>query len=125
MVVAGNFDAEVGQVATMRQLSASEYQVTITGTELALVRNALCEAERFSCFGIEVLGDVDNTRDAEPPENGRLRREIEALARRIASLRSLRRTMAEVDGRGEPAPKQVAGLDRLSSGAALDVMRCC
>jgi hypothetical protein len=125
MVVAGNFDAEVGQVATMRQLSASEYQVTISRTELALMRNALCEAERLSCFGIEVLADVDNTRDAEPSENGRLRREIEALATRIASLRLLQRTMAEVDGRGEAAPRQLADLDRLSSGAALDVARCC
>jgi hypothetical protein len=101
MVMTGNFDAEVGQVATVRRLTASEYQVTITGTELALVRNALREAERFSSFGVEVLGDVDNSRHAEPSENGRLRREREALATRVASLRSLQRTMAMVDRRGE------------------------
>ena len=125
MVVAGNFDAEVGQVATMRQLTASEYQVTVTGTELALLRSALRETERFSSFGIDVLGDVDSTRDAEPSENGRLRREIEALATRIALLRSLQGTLAEVDRRGEPAPMQAADPDQLSSGAALDIMRCC
>lgn len=112
-------------MATMRELTAAGYQVTITGPELALVRNALHEAERFSRFGIEVLGDVDNTRDAEPSENGRLRRENEALATRVASLRSLQRTMAEVDRCGESAPKQVADLDQLGSGAALDIMRCC
>jgi hypothetical protein len=78
-----HFEAEVGQVATVRQLTASEYQVTITGTELALVRNALHEAERFSSFGV------------------RLWREIESLATRVASLRSLQRMMAEVDRRGE------------------------
>lgn len=125
MDVARHFDAEVGQVATVKQLTASGYQVTITGTELAFVRNALREAERFSSFGIEVLGDVDNTWDAEPSENARLRREIEALARRRALLRSLQRTMAGIDPCGESAPKQVAALDQLGSRAALDFMRCC
>ncbi len=112
-------------MATVKQLTASGYQFTITGTELALVRNALREAERFSSFGIEVLGDVDNTWDAEPSENGRLRREIEALATRIALLRSLQRTMAGTDPCGESAPRQVADLDQLGSGAAPDIMRCC
>lgn len=125
MDVAGHFDAEVWQVATVRERTAAGYQVTITGTELALVRNALQEAERFSRFGIEVLGDVDNTRDAEPSQNERLSRENEAVATRVASLRSLQRTMAEVDRCGESAPKQVADLDQLSSGAAPDIMRCC
>lgn len=105
--VTGNLDAEVGQVAAVKQRSASEYQVTFTGTELALVRSALREAECFSRFGIGVLGDVDNPRDGEPSENGRLRREIEALATRETSLRSLQNTMAEVD-RGESAPMQAA-----------------
>lgn len=125
MDVARHFDAEVGQVATVKQLTGSGYQVTITGTELALVRNALREAERFSSFGIEVVGDVDNTWDAEPSENGRLRREIEALATGMPLLRSLQRAMAGIDACGESAPKQVPDLDQLGSRAALDFMRWC
>jgi type III restriction enzyme len=65
-------------VATVKQLTGNEYQVTMTGTELALVKNALDEAERVSRLGLEVLDDADTSRDAEPSENSRLRREIKA-----------------------------------------------
>ena len=82
----------------MRQLTSGGYQVTMTGTELALIKGALDEAERVSRFGIEVLDEADHARDAEPSENSRLRREIEALAMREASLRSLQKTMSEVEG---------------------------
>jgi DNA repair exonuclease SbcCD ATPase subunit len=106
-------------VATVKQLTASRYQVTMTEAELALVKNALAEAERVARFGTEVLDDVDRSPAAEQPENSRLRREIEALAMREASLRSLQKTMAEVDRVGKPAPTQHADLDQPRSGAAL------
>jgi hypothetical protein len=108
-------------VATVKQLTASRYQITMTETELVLVKNALAEAERVSRFGMEVLDDVDKSPGAEPSENSRLRREIEALAMREASLRSLQKTMAEVDSGGKLAPMQHADLDQLTSGAALQV----
>jgi hypothetical protein len=107
-------------VATVKQLTASRYQVTMTETELTLVKHALAEAERVSRFGMEVLDDVDKSPRAGQPENSRLRREIEGLAMREASLRSLQETMAEVDRGGELAPMQHADLDQLS-GAALQV----
>jgi DNA repair exonuclease SbcCD ATPase subunit len=108
-------------VATVKQLTASRYQITMTETELVFVKNALAEAERVTRFGAEVLDDVDRSPGAEPSENSRLRREIEALAMREASLRSLQKTMAEVDPRGKPAPVQHADLDQLRSEAALQV----
>jgi hypothetical protein len=108
-------------VATVKQLTASSYQVTMTETELVLVKNALAEAERVSRFGMEVLDDVDKSPGADASENSRLQREIEGLAMREASLRSLQKTMAEVDGGGKPAPMQRADLDQLKSGAALQV----
>jgi len=108
-------------VATVKQLTASRYQITMTETELVLVKNALAEAERVSRFGMEVLDDVDKSPGAEGSENSRLRREIESLSMREASLRSLQKTMAEVDPRGRPAPTQHADLDQLRSGAALQV----
>jgi hypothetical protein len=88
------------------------------GTELALVKNAPTGAQRVSRFGMEVMDDVDNSPDAEPSENSRLRREIEALAMREASLRSLQKTMAEVDRGGKLAPTQHTDLDELRSAAA-------
>jgi hypothetical protein len=111
-------------VATVKQLTASRYQVTMTETELVLVTNALAEAERVSRFGMEVLDDVDKSTGAEPPQNSRLRREIEGLAMRETSLRSLQKTMAEVDRGGKLAPMQHADPDQLRSGAALQVQSC-
>jgi hypothetical protein len=89
----------------------------MTGTELALIKNALNEAERVSRFGIEVLDEADHARDAEPAENSRLRLEIDALAMREASLRSLQKTMSEIDRGGKPAPPQHPDID--SSGPIL------
>ena len=118
-----HFDWEVTQVARVRQLTGGGYQVTMTGTELALIKTTLDEAERVSRFGIEVLDGADEARDAEPSENSRIRQEIEALAMREASLRSLRKTMSEIDSAGKPAPVRRAGLDQVRSGAALPVPR--
>ena len=81
------FHLEVTQVARVRQLTGGGYQMTMTGTELALIKNALDEAERVSRFGMEVLDEVDTGRDGEASENSRLRREIDSLAMREASLR--------------------------------------
>jgi hypothetical protein len=119
-----HFDWEVTQVARVRQLTGGGYQVTMTGTELALIKTTLDEAERVSRFGIEVLDGADHAKDAEPAENSRIRQEIDALAMREASLRSLRKTMAEVDNAGsKPAPVHRAALDQFRPGAALPVPR--
>jgi len=111
---------EVTQVASVRELPGSQYLVMMSGTELALVKDALDEAERVSRFGVQVLDEVDNSRDGEPFGNGRLRQEIDELAMREASLRSLQKTMAEVDG-GTLASRQHAAIDQLSSEAASPV----
>src|SRR5215469_1425474 len=92
-----HFDLEVTQVARVMRLTGGGYQVTMTGTELALMKTTLDDAERVSRFGIEVLDGADQARDAEPEENSRMRQEIEALAMRQASLRSLQKTMSEID----------------------------
>lgn len=117
-----HYDMEVTKVASVRQLSRSQYQVMVTGTELALIRAALAEAERVSRFGMEVLDEVDNTRDGEPAANSRLRDEIDALAMREASLRSLQKAMADVDRGAKLPSRQHADLDQLSAGAALPVL---
>ncbi len=85
-------------MATVKELTTGGYQVTVSGTEFSLLRSALDEAERVSRFGIEVLDEADRSQDVERSENSRLLREIDALAMREASLRSLQKTMAEVDG---------------------------
>jgi hypothetical protein len=108
-------------VARVRELTGGGYQVTMTGTELTLVKTALDEAERVSRFGMEVLDDVDNSRDAEPTVNSRLRQEIDNLAMREASLRSLQKTMSEVDHGGKPASARFADLGQFSPGATLPV----
>ena len=119
-----HFDLEVTQVARVMRLTGGGYQVTMTGTELALMKTTLDDAERVSRFGIEVLDGADQARDAEPEENSRMRQEIEALAMRQASLRSLRKTLSENDsGGGKPAPVLRPDLDKFRSGAALPVPR--
>jgi len=110
-------------VARVKELTGGGYQVTMTGTEFTLIKNALDEAERVSRFGMEVLDDVDNSRDAEPMMNSRLRQEIDNLAMREASLRSLQKTMSEVDRDGKPASPRFADLGQFSAGAALQVPR--
>jgi hypothetical protein len=89
-------DMEVNRVATVNELASGGYQVMVSESELALMRTALAEAERVSRFGIEVLDEADRSRDGEPPVNSRLLQEIDVLAMREASLRSLQKTMAEV-----------------------------
>ena len=116
-------DLEVTQVARVMQLTGGEYQVTMTGTELALMKTTLDDAERVSRFGMEVLDGADQAGDAEPTENSRIRREIEALAMREASLRSLRKTISEVDSAAKPAPAHRPAPDQFRHGAALPVPR--
>ena len=89
-------DMEVNQVATVNELASGGYQVLVSESELALMRTALAEAERVSRFGIEVLDEADRSRDGEPSVNSRLLQEIDGLAMREASLRSLQKTMAEM-----------------------------
>jgi len=110
-------------MARVSELTGGRYRVTLTATEFALIRNALSEAERVSRFGMEVLDDVDTGRDSAPVDNSRLRREIEALAMREASLRSLQKTMSEIDRGGTPEPARQADLDELRPEAALQVPR--
>jgi hypothetical protein len=110
-------------VARVRELTGGGYQVTMTETELALIKTALDEAERVSRFGIDVLDDADQARDAQPGENSRLRREIETLAMREASLRSLQKTMSEIDQTGKTARPPHAGLRQFMPGAVLPVPR--
>ena len=108
-------------MAIVRQLASGGYQVTVTETELALIKAALAEAERMSRFGIDVLDEADHARDAEPAENSRLRQEIEALGMREGSLRSLQKTMSEADRDGKSAPTDHADRDQFRSRAALSV----
>ena len=108
-------------MATVSELTSGGYKVTVTGTEFALIRTALDEAERVTRFGIEVLDEADRNRDGEPSPDSPLLREIDALAMREASLRSLQKTMSEVDAGGKPAPAHHADLDQLRPEAALPV----
>jgi len=111
----------VYQVATVNELTSGGFRVTVTGTELALIKSALDEAERVSRFGIEVLDEADRSRDGEPSVDSPLLREIDVLAMREASLRSLQKTLAEVDRGGKLAPTRHADFDPASSGAALPI----
>ena len=83
-------------MASVKELASGGYQVMVSESELALMRSALEEAERVSRFGIEVLDEADRSRDGGPAVNSRLLQEIDLLAMREASLRSLQKTMAEV-----------------------------
>jgi hypothetical protein len=120
---ATHFDLEVTQVARVRQLTGGGYQVTMAGTELGLIKNALAEAERIARLGIDVLDGADQASDEEPAENSQIREEIESLAMHEASLKSLQKTMSEVD-EGKPAAVHRADdIDRFRSGATLPVPR--
>jgi hypothetical protein len=81
----------------VKQLASGGYRVAVTDTELDLIRCALEEAERMTRFGIEVLDEADRSQNGEQPADSPLLREIDTLAMREASLRSLHKTMAEVD----------------------------
>lgn len=90
-------------MATIRHLTSGRYSVEVNETELALIKTALKQTERVGRFGIEVLDGADQAAGGGRPDNSRLRREIEALARREASLRSLQETMAAAEGGEEAA----------------------
>jgi hypothetical protein len=93
----------VNQVAAVRPLASGGYLVKVSETELALIKTALEQTERVSRFGMELLDAADHDRHGRRVENTRLRREIEALAIREASLRSLHETMAETQRGDEVA----------------------
>jgi hypothetical protein len=122
-IKASHVGTEVTTVATVKQQSGGEYQVTVSESELTLIKNALDEAERVARFGMEVLDEVDPDRDAEPPVDSRLRQEIEGLAMREASLRSLQKTMSEVDRGSTPPPMRQLDLDQLRSAARVPAQR--
>jgi hypothetical protein len=105
---------EVSEVATVIEQASGGYQVTVTEPELVLIKAALAESERVSRFGIEVLDGAERGEDAMRPGNSRLRQEIETLAMREASLRSLQKTMSETECGGR---RQHADLDQVSSRA--------
>ena len=84
-------------MAAVRQLTSGGYLVQLTETELALIKTALEQTERVSRFGIDVLDGADPDSHGRPAQNTRIRREIEALAMREVSLRSLQETMAEAE----------------------------
>jgi hypothetical protein len=119
---ARHFDLEVTQVARVRQLTGGGYQVTMAGTELGLIKNALAEAERIARLGIEVLDGADQAGDEEPTENSQIRQEVESLAMHEASLRSLQKTMSEVDS-GKPTAVHRADDDLFRPGATLPIPR--
>jgi hypothetical protein len=85
---------ELNQMAAVRQLTNGGYLVQVSETELALIKSALEQTERVSRFGIEVLDGADRASYSRRLDNTRLRQEIEALAEREASLRSLHRSFA-------------------------------
>jgi hypothetical protein len=95
-------------MATVRHLTSGRYSVEVNETELALIKTALEQTERVSRFGIQVLDGADQASGGGHLGNTRLRREIEALALREVSLRSLQDTMATADG-GEEAALAVVG----------------
>ncbi len=88
---------KVSQVAEVRQLTNRRYLVEVSETELALIKAALEQTERVARLGIEVLEQTHRAADSRQVENIRLSREVQALALRGASLRSLRTALAEAE----------------------------
>jgi hypothetical protein len=84
----------VRHVVAVRQLTNGGYLFEVSETELGLIKAALEQTERVSRFGIEVLEGAHKPKDGRRSENTRLRREIDGLAVREASLRSLHATIA-------------------------------
>jgi hypothetical protein len=76
-------------VATLRQRTSGGYSLHLGEAEFSLIKNALRQAERVTRFGMEVLDEAGQAMDREQLDCRRLRREIEDLAMREASLRSL------------------------------------
>jgi hypothetical protein len=87
-------------VATLRQGTSGGYSIQVSEAELSLIKMALKQAERMSRFGMDVLDEADQSMDRRRLDRRLLRREIEALAIREASLRSLQKAIAET-GRGQ------------------------
>jgi hypothetical protein len=98
-----------------QQLASGRYRVTVTDTELTLIKSALQEAERVTRFGIEVLDETDRSRNGEHSADSPLLREIDALAMREASLRSLQKTLAEVEPLLSPRDHGLRDLHRVSA----------
>ena len=110
-------------MARVRELTGGGYQVTMTGSELGLIKTALAEAERVARLGVEVLDGADQASDEEPAENGRIQEEIESLAMREASLRWMQKAMSEIDSADKAAPAHHADIGQFRSRAALPVPR--
>jgi hypothetical protein len=108
---------EVRQVAIVTQLTDGGYQVEVSETELSLIASAVEEAERVSRFGIEVLDEADRRGDGRPAQPDRLRQKIDGLAMREASLRSLRKTMAEMSPDVRAVPRQRPDFGQLRPGS--------
>ena len=90
-------------MAAVRQLTSGGYLVQVSETELALIKTALEQTGRMSRFGMEVLDEADHDRHGRRAHSTRHRREIEALAIREASLRSLHESMTEAERGDEVA----------------------
>ena len=84
-------------MAAVRQLTSDGYLVQVSETELALIKTALKQTQRVSRFGMEVLYEAAHDRHRRRVDNTRLRGEIEVLAIREASLRSLHEAMPEAN----------------------------
>ena len=90
-------------MATLRERTSSGYSIQLSQAELSLIRTALKQTERVSRFGMKILDDADQAMDGRRLASSRLRREIDALAIREASLRSLEEALAETERREESA----------------------
>jgi len=108
-------------VAIVKRTTSSEYQVTMTGTELALIRSALGEAERVCRLRMEVLDEEGRSQHGDSAEKCSPHHKIDGLAMREASLRWLRKTVSEVDHGGNATPSQHAALGQRRSAARLPV----
>jgi hypothetical protein len=90
----------VNLVATVRRGTCGGYSIQVSEAELSLIKAAIEQTERVSHLGMEFLDEAHRARDGRPLDGRRLRREIQTIAVREASLRSLRTDIAETE-RGE------------------------
>lgn len=84
-------------MAIVTQRNSGRYSIQVSEAELSLIRTAVEQTERVSRFGMEILDEAGEAMDRRGLDKKRLRREIEALAKREASLRSLHDAIAEVE----------------------------
>ena len=87
-------------MATVRRDSSGGYSIQVSEAELSLIKAAVEQTARVSRFGMEVLDEAHLAMDGRPLDRRRFGREIQGLAAREASLRSLATTIAETE-RGE------------------------